>query len=117
MKRVSNTWPRGWLLVIPVQKEKHSLTRSLRCRVTNRTRYFLLPFFPFFSSPTTLLTIPGYTLESAVRNSTRIDNAPAIFRPMAEGEGLEGTSSVQGDIEEKGERVSTPKTEETAGPR
>lgn len=36
---------------------------------------------------------------------------------MAEGEGLEGMSSVQGDMEEKRERVSTPKTEETAGPR
>lgn len=39
------------------------------------------------------------TLESAVRNSTRIDNAPAISRPIAKGEGI----SIQG-----GEKRSNP---------
>lgn len=67
----------GWFARRNPERETVSLwTCSLRCRLTNRTRYFF--FLP--SRPLSLLFRD--TLESAVRNSTRIDNTPAISRPM-----------------------------------
>lgn len=70
MKRVSNTWPRGWLLVIPVQKEKHTLSL---------VAYYVAELLiePDTSSPPSFLFFPPLSLlfldtPSKVQSETRL---------------------------------------------